>query len=259
MATGYAATAAKPGHTAQTPLAGRRIAITGGTTGIGRATALLLAGEGAQIFTCGRDPEHLNDCLVAVREAGGTIDGLALDLAHEGAVDRFFGAAEQAMGGLDVAVINAAVPASGLTEMDEAGLRYAIAADFTAYLVSAWRAAAALSGKGGDIVLVGSMSAHVLGGHSTVYAGMKAGIAGFSEALRREMGGKGVRVGLVEPGLVGTDFQYPDIPADKQRDMIAAEKMLRAEDIAVGIHYFLTQPGRTVVQQLVIVPRVNEE
>lgn len=259
MATGYAVAAAKPGHTAQTPLAGRRIAITGGTTGIGRATALLLAGEGAQIFTCGRDPEHLNDCLVAVREAGGTIDGMAVDLAHEGAVDRFFSAAEQAMGGIDVAVINAAVPASGLTEMDEAALRYAIAADFTAYLVSAWRAAAALSGKGGDIVLVGSMSAHVLGGHSTVYAGMKAGIAGFAEALRREMGGKGVRVGLVEPGLVGTDFQYPDIPAEKQRAMIADEKMLRAEDIAVGIHYFLTQPRRAVVQQLVIVPRVNEE
>lgn len=247
------------GHTARTALAGKRVAITGGSTGIGRATALLLAGEGARIFTCGRNPEHLADAIAAVQAAGGEMDGVALDLAHDGAVDRFFGAAEQALGGVDVVVINAAIPAAGLTEMDEAGLREAIAVDFTAYLFSAWRAAAAFGGQGGDIVLVGSMSAHVLGPHSTVYAGIKAGIAGFAEALRRELGGKGIRVGLVEPGLVGTDFQYPEIPADKQRAMIAEEKMLRAEDIAVGIHYFLTQPARTVVQQLTIVPRVNEE
>jgi len=111
----------------------------------------------------------------------------------------------------------------------------------------------------GDIILIGSMSAHSLGPDSTVYAGMKAGIAGFAEALRRELGSKGIKVSLIEPGLVGADFQYPEIPADKQVELINKEKMLRAEDIAVGIHYLLTQPSRTVVQQLVIVPRVQDE
>lgn len=247
------------GHTAQTPLTGRRVAITGGSTGIGRATALLLAGEGAQVFICGRNPEHVADAISAVQTTGGSIDGLALDLAHDGAVDRFFAAAEQAMDGIDVVIINAAIGAEGLSEMDEASVREAIAIDFTAYLLSAWRAIASFGGRGGDIVLVGSMSAHVLGGHSTVYAGIKAGIAGFAEALRRELGNKNIRVGLVEPGLTGSDMQYPDIPAEKQREMIAQEKMLRAEDIAVGIHYFLTQPSRTIVQQLTIVPRVTDE
>jgi NADP-dependent 3-hydroxy acid dehydrogenase YdfG len=107
-------------------------------------------------------------------------------------------------------------------------------------------------------VLIGSMSAHVLGPGSTVYAGIKAGIAGFAEALRRELGPKGIRVSLVEPGKTGADFQYPDIPEEKQRAMIAEETMLRAEDIAVGVHYLLTQPRRTVVQQLTIVPRGQE-
>ena len=80
-----------------------------------------------------------------------------------------------------------------------------------------------------------------------------------AEALRRELGSKGIKVSLIEPGLVGADFQYPDIPSDKQVEMINDEKMLRAEDIAVGIQYLLTQPARTVVQQLVIVPRVQDE
>ena len=59
----------------------------------------------------------------------------------------------------------------------------------------------------GDIILIGSMSAYVLGPHSTVYAGIKAGLQGFSIALRRELGPKGIRVSLVEPGLTGSDMQ----------------------------------------------------
>ncbi|MBU3076632.1 SDR family oxidoreductase [Sphingomonas quercus] len=244
-------------HTAKPDLRGRRAAITGGTTGIGRAIAVLLASEGAKVFVCGRTPEHLDDALARIREVGEG-DGIAIDLAGEGASDRFFAAAEQALGGLDIAVINAAIPASGLTEMSAAELRYAIATDFTAYLMSAHAAADRLGGEG-DIVLIGSMSSHTLQPGSTVYAGMKAGIAGFSEALRRELGPKGIKVSLVEPGKTGADFQYPEFPPEKQREKIREETMLRAEDIAVGVHYLLTQPRRAVVQQLVITPRTEDK
>lgn len=158
----------------------------------------------------------------------------------------------------DIVVINAAVPAKGLTDMSEEEVRYALATDFTAYVMSAHAAVDALDGEG-DIVLIGSMSAHVLGPGSTVYAGMKAGIAGFAEALRKELGPKGIKVALVEPGKTGADFQYPDIPADKQREMIEQESMLRAEDIAVGVRYVLTQPRRAVVQQLTIAPRMQDK
>jgi NADP-dependent 3-hydroxy acid dehydrogenase YdfG len=243
-------------HTAQTSLKGKRVAITGGTTGIGRATAVLLASEGAKVFVCGRNPDHLNDALERIREVGEG-DGIAIDLAERGNPDRFFDAAEEHLSGLDVAMINAAIPVDGLSNIDTEELGYALATDFTAYIMSAHAAEKRM--EAGDIILVGSMSAHTLGPDSTVYAGMKAGIAGFAEALRRELGSKGIKVSLIEPGLVGADFQYPDIPAEKQVEMINKEEMLRAEDIAVGIHYLLTQPSRTVVQQLVIVPRVKEE
>lgn len=243
-------------HTAMPPLQGRKAVITGGTTGIGRAIGVLLASEGVEIFTCGRDERHLADGLERINEVGKG-SGIALDLAENGGVDRFFAEAEKALGRYDIAVVNAAIPADGLSEMSERDVRYAVATDFTAYVASAWKAANHMKARG-DIVFVGSMSAHVLGPHSTVYAGIKKGIAGFGEALAKELGPKGIKVGFVEPGTTGADFQLPDIPVEKQREMIEAEKMLRAEDIAVAVHFMLTQPHRAVVQQLTMVPRIRE-
>lgn len=243
-------------HTAKPTLDGKRVIISGGTTGIGRATAVLLASEGAKLFICGRNEQYLADGLARIREVGEG-DGIALDLAKDHGVKRFFDAGEKYLGGIDIAIINAAVPAEVLSTMSADEVNYAIAVDFTAYLLSAHAAQERM--VAGDIVLIGSMSAHVLGPSSTVYAGIKAGIAGFSEALRRELGPKGIKVAWVEPGKTGADFQSPDIPPDQQAEMINQEKMLRAEDIAVGIHFLLTQPARTVVQQLVMVPRVQDE
>lgn len=240
-------------HTDRPSLQGKRAIISGGTTGIGRAIAVLLASYGVKVFICGRNTTHLDDALVRIREVGEG-GGLAIDLAQPDNITRFFREGGDFLGGLDIAIINAAVPAQGLKEMSESDLRYAIATDFTAYLLSA-HAAAEMLADHGDIVLIGSMSAYVLGAGSTVYAGMKYGIQGFTEALRKELAPKGVKVSLVEPGKTGADFQYPEISADQQKAMIARDEMLRAEDIAVGVHYILTQPRRAVVQQLTIAPR----
>ena len=251
-------------HTHKPSLQGRKAVITGGTTGIGRAIAVLLASEGVEIFTCGRDERHLKDALQRINEVGKG-DGIPIDLAEPDQLNRFFAEAKSRLGAYDIAIVNAAIPADGLLDMSEDEARYAIATDFTAYLMSTHKAASHMTGQGsndsaqGDIVLIGSMSAHSLGAHSTVYAGIKAGIAGFSEALRKELGNKGIKVGFVEPGLTGADFQYPDIPAEKQREMINAEEMLRAEDIAVAVHFMLTQPRRAVVQQLTMTQRAQDE
>lgn len=240
-------------HTEQPSLEGKKAIVTGGTTGIGRAIAVLLASYGVKVFICGRNPQHLEDALKRINEVGEG-NGIAIDLAEPENVQRFVDAGLAYLGGLDIAVINAAISAEGLSEMSETDLRYAIAVDFTAYLLTAHASAEALKDHG-DIVLIGSMSAYVLGPQSTVYAGIKYGIQGFSEALRKELTPKNIKVGLVEPGKTGADIQYPDVPPEKQREMIAKDEMLRAEDIAVGVHYMLTQPRRAVVQQLTIAPR----
>ena len=244
-------------HTEMPSLNGRKAVITGGTTGIGRATAVLLASEGVEIFTCGRDEQHLKDGLERINEVGKG-SGVALDLAERKNLDRFFAEAEKALGTYDIAIVNAAIPVEGLTNTSEEDAWYAVATDYAAYVMSAYKAAAHMKDKG-DLVLTGSMSAHSLGGSSSIYAGMKKGIQGFAEALHKELGKKGIKVGLIEPGLTGADFQYPDIPADKQREMINAEKMLRADDIAVAVHFMLTQPRRAVVNQLSVTQRVSDE
>lgn len=244
-------------HTQQPSLKGRKAVITGGTTGIGRAIGVLLASEGVEIFTCGPDERHLADGLERMNQVGKA-SGVALDLGEKGGVDQFFDQAKAALGDWDIAVINAAVPIGGVTDSSEDEARYAVAVDFAAYVMSAHKAAAHLKDRG-DIVMIGSVSAHSLGASSSVYAGMKKGIQGFAEALHKELGKEGIKVALVEPAKTGADFQYPDIPADEQRKLIAEEKMLRAEDIAVAVHFILTQPRRAVINQIVVSQRVYEE
>ena len=81
-------------HTEMPSLKGRKAVITGGTTGIGRAIAVLLASEGVEIFTCGRDEQHLKDGLERINEVGKG-SGVALDLAEPEGVERFFAEAEK--------------------------------------------------------------------------------------------------------------------------------------------------------------------
>lgn len=235
-------------------LKGRRIALTGGTTGIGRATAHLLAGQGAQLFIIGRDEQALRD---AIREGPGEIQGMNADLASNGGVETFFRRASETLGGLDVAILNAAVPAEGLSSMSIEDIRYSIDVNFAAVVVGARAAAERMTQ--GDIVIVGSTSSHDLSPSSTVYAGAKAGLAGFAEALRRELGPKGIRVTLIEPGLTASDLHFPDKCPPEQRKLVSEEKMLKAEDIAAAIHFALTQPRRAVVQTVSVVPINSEE
>jgi len=183
-------------HTEMPSLEGRKAVITGGTTGIGRAIAVLLASEGVEIFTCGRDERHLADGLERINEVGKG-SGISLDLGEKAGLKRFFDEAEKSLGSYDIAIVNAAVPVEGVTNTTEEDAWYGIATDFTAYVMSAYKAARHMKDKG-DLILVGSMSAHYLGGDSSIYSGIKKGIQGFAEALHKELGPKGVKVGIVE-------------------------------------------------------------
>lgn len=232
-------------HTEQPDLKGRRAIVTGGTTGIGRAIAILLASYGVKLFICGRTPEHLADALERIGEVGYG-DGIAVDLSIAADVDRYFEAAEACLGGIDIAIINAAIPASALADSGESETRYELETDLTAYLVCAQEAARRM-GAGSDIIFIGSMSAVSKAPGSSIYVAAKAGIQGFAQAFRKELAEDDIKVGLIEPGFTGADFQYPEYPPERQRELIHEHRMLRAEDIAVAAHFMLTQPRRTAV------------
>lgn len=242
-------------HTAMPGLSGRKAIVTGGTTGIGRAIAVLLASGGVDVFVCGRDPDHLADALLRIGEVGKG-DGIALDLAERANVGRFYEAADRYLGGIDIAVINAAVPADALADVDEEELRYQVAADFTAYLATS-HAAIERMDAGGDLILIGSMSAVSRMPGSSIYVAAKAGIEAFAQSLRKELAERDIKVGLVEPGFTGADFQYPEFPPEKQVELINAHKMLRAEDIAVAVQVMLTQPRRTAVSLMRVETRLD--
>lgn len=242
-------------HTEYPSLKGRRAIITGGTTGIGRAITVLLASEGAKTFICGRNAEHLDDALRRVAEVGEG-DGISVDLSRRDDVDKFFKAADTYLGRADIAVVNAAVPAEGLADTSEDDLYYQTAADFTAYLAST-REAVRRMPPGSDVILIGSMSAVSRSPGSSVYVAAKAGIEAFAMSLRKELADKDIKVGLIEPGFTGADFQYPDFPPEKQVELINEHKMLRAEDIAVAAHFMLRQPRRSAVSLIRVETRLK--
>jgi 3-oxoacyl-[acyl-carrier protein] reductase len=244
-------------HTEMPSLEGRKAVITGGTTGIGRAIGVLLASKGVEIFTCGRDEQHLKDGLERINEVGKG-DGISVDLAERNGFKPVLRRGGEQAGLLRHRHRQRGRP--GRRPDQHRGGRCLVRGRHRLHRLRDER----LQGRAhmkdkGDLILIGSMSAHSLGGDSSIYAGMKKGIQGFAEALHKELGEKGIKVGLVEPGLTGADFQYPDIPAEKQREMINQEKMLRAEDIAVAVHFMLTQPRRAVVNQLAVTQRVRDE
>ena len=101
-----------------------------------------------------------------------------------------------------------------------------------------------------------TISAEIHAPGESVYSATKAGLKAFAETLRKEVAERGLRVALVEPGTVGTDMQAAS--ADEQRDEIAAERMLQAEDIADAVGFILSRPPRVDVVTLRVEPRLQE-
>lgn len=244
-------------HTAEPSLRGRRILITGGTTGIGRAIAALLGSYGAKLFIFGRHEAELNDAFEHIRNVGGQVEGMTADQAQEDDIDKVFAAADEALGGLDVVIANAGLGTGKLDETAEKDWRYVMETNVSGYVAVAQEAVRRLEGRdgGGQIVLVGSISADAEGEGSSVYAASKGAIRSFAKSLRNEVAKKGIRVTLIEPGTVGSDMNTS--PPEEQREKIGKHEMLRAEDIAVALHYVLTQPDRCDVASLRIEPRIQ--
>ena len=244
-------------HTAVTSLKGKRIMVTGGTTGIGRAVAGLLASEGARIFTFGRHRMELDDALSSIRSAGGEIEGTVADLASAKDIAAAFAASDRFLAGMDIVVNNAGVSADGLADMAESEWRYGLEVNLAGQLACTMAAVERMPKAGGHVVFIGSVSADTRGPHSSVYVAAKAGLQAFAESLCREMAGRHIKVSLIQPGTVGTDM-HEVRPAGQRRE-IKKEEILRAEDIAVAVHYVLTQPARTVVDRLDITPLMQAD
>lgn len=243
-------------------LKGKRVLLTGGTTGVGRATLLALVREGARVVTFGRHEAELKAALDLADEtgAGGTgaeVHGLTADVATREGVAAVFKEVDDKLGGIDILITCAALGALPLHELSDDEWRYVVETNLVGTIACAKASIDRMLRQGhGHLLFVGSISAEIKAWGESVYTATKAGLQAFAEALRKEMGDKFIKVGVIQPGTTSSDMQEADLAT--QHSEVDAQRMLRAERVTEAIIFALTRPDDADVVTLRIEPRLQK-
>jgi NAD(P)-dependent dehydrogenase (short-subunit alcohol dehydrogenase family) len=230
-------------------VAGKSAVITGGGGGIGRATAALLAHDGAHVVIAGRTQSKLtavaDELDPIARAAGGSVRSMVADAGDEDDVRALVARAGERTGQLDLAV--AVVGGGGAGPV----LRYSVETIeqtmrnniVTAFLLLKHAGGAMVRAGGGSFVAVSSMQAIQSAPNLAAYCAAKAGLEMFCKVAADELGAQGVRVNVVRPGFTRTDattsMMSNDWVIDAYREQQPIERTGEAEDIAHAIRYFL--------------------
>jgi NAD(P)-dependent dehydrogenase (short-subunit alcohol dehydrogenase family) len=231
--------------------------VVGGGTGIGRATAMRLAAEGARIAVFGRREPLLVDTVAAIRKAGGVALHVAGDVAREADVTRLIDATVAAHGGIDILVNAAAVrgpaPFTDVTTADfEASLRTNL---LGAFVVTRAAVAPMRARGGGSVIHIGSALGTVAVPLFAPYIASKGGLTMLAKAAAVELVADGIRVNVVAPGTIDTDLGA-GISAFRQRMIEHRIPMRRAghvDDVASACLYLASDASRYVTGSVLAV------
>lgn len=241
-------------------LDGKVAAITGASSGIGAATALALATEGAAVALAARRRDRIDELAKRIESGGGRALAIETDVSDEAQARAFVDRANDDLGGLDVLVNNAGVmllgPVAGAATEE---WRRMIDVNLLGLLYCTHAALPIMGAAGsGDIVNVASVAGRVASLGSGVYNMTKWGVVGFSEALRQECARAGIRVTAIEPGWVDTELQghneSPVVVAAMKKMIGRIGKVLEPEDIARTIAFAVTQPPHVSINEVLIRP-----
>jgi 3-oxoacyl-[acyl-carrier protein] reductase len=181
-------------------LKGKKAIVTGGTRGIGRAIATLLAAEGVDVAICARNRGPLDETVAALGRAGVKATGGAIDVADLPALRGWIAEAAETLGGLDIFVANVSALAQG---MDEGAWRRGFEIDVMATVFGIEAALPILErSEAASIVVVGSTAMAEIYGPTRSYAAVKAAIIPYVKGLARNLAAKNIRANLVSPGNV---------------------------------------------------------
>jgi len=233
--------------------------VTGASSGIGRAIALLLAREGLRVAACARRVERLEE--LRADAGAGELLPLGVDLRNEAQILQMFERIRAEWGGVDVLVNNAGLGhdaplAAGSTEQ----WREMLDVNVLALSVCTREAISDMRRRGDDghVIHISSMAAHRVPPGSGMYAATKFAVRALTEALRQELRHEGskIRVSALSPGYVETEFA-----AHYHKSEAAAKKtygrfqVLQPDDVAQAVRFVLESPPHMQVHDILIRPR----
>lgn len=232
-------------------LVGKRVLVTGGGGGVGRAVAERFLQAGARVLIAGRDEDALDVIVDEMIESGpaGEVSSVAADLSTSAGNATMFLTVDEWLGGLDILVACAGVGSGPLLEMPEPAWRRVIESNLISYVAATQGAIERMRASGKKdamVILVGSISVHIKAVGESVYNASKGGVASFAETLRKEMIPENIRVTLIEPGAIASTMQ--PFSAEERAVHVGAYRLLPPDEVAEAIIFAATRaPGVDVV------------
>jgi 3-oxoacyl-[acyl-carrier protein] reductase len=230
------------------PLSTATALVTGGSRGIGRAIALRLAGLGAAVAICGRDAGALHATASELKKHTGRVFSHVADVTRLADVSSLVEAAEQALGPISILVNNAGIGGFGpVHEKSEADWDRVLDTNLKSlFLLSRAVVPSMIRRGGGDIVNIASLAGRNTFAGGGLYCASKWGVYGLSGCMAEDLREHGIRVSVVAPGSVATEFSGRG-PKD-------ASKVLKPEDVAHAVAMIVTQGPQSFISEVQLRP-----
>lgn len=235
------------------------VVITGASSGIGEATAEAMANEGAKLVLAARRQDRLEALAARLQAQGAEAVIFAADLRDAAMAEACIQRAVEAFGHIDILVNNAGTMLlSPIDRAEPSDWASMIEINLLSLMYTSRAALIKMRRQGsGHIVNISSVAGRSAGPTAGGYNASKWGVNGFSEALRRESHQDGIKVTVIEPGVVATELTH-HIPDKETRTSyegrVGEMEPLESEDIAAAILYSVTQPRRVNVNEILIRP-----